>query len=94
MCPCGISQETLAHVVAYCLREDASRRGLLFAHQSCLPGVVVHEEEEDMGVQGSAAERRKRRPGDYPSAYLYIALPFFFPFPVPPPPFFLTNTRG
>ena len=49
VCPCGISQETSAHIAAYCLREEASRRGLLLAHQSCLPGAVVHEEEEDMG---------------------------------------------
>jgi hypothetical protein len=62
--PCGIGQEKLAHVAAYCLREEVSR--VTIRESRLRSGDKVVHEEEDMGVQGSTAERRKRRPGDYP----------------------------
>jgi hypothetical protein len=56
---CGIGQETLAHVAAYCLREEVSRVTIRDANRDFEAAInansaVVHE-EEDMGV-----ERRKR----------------------------------
>ena len=64
MYPCGIGQETLAHVTAYCLHEEVLRVTIRESRPEAVAkdsnSVVVYE-EEDMGVQGSAAERGKQR---------------------------------